>query len=199
MAPELTIHQCECAVCRTETDPEVAQHHRQMNLLLSRLNEPQRRWHVGLFSQKLGSPSDRQLSLITGLDAKTIRRGRRELEAGLADLPIDRQRREGGGRPAAEDVHVRWEHLGMTRFHCFSFVEDEPSKEALRKLVAQRNESCRRQLFFQEGHPQITGGFARIREKIPAFLNMAKAGLFTLALTDLDRAEIGRASCRERV
>ena len=49
MAPELTIHQCECDVCRTEADPEVARHHRQMNLLLSRLNEPQRRWHVGLF------------------------------------------------------------------------------------------------------------------------------------------------------
>ncbi len=102
MAPELTIHQCECAVCGTEADSEVARHHRQMNLLLSRLNEPRRRWLAGLFSQKPGSPSDRQLSLITGLDAKTIRRGRRELEAGLADLPFDRQRREGGGRPAAE-------------------------------------------------------------------------------------------------
>ena len=102
MAPELKIHQCECDVCSTGSDPDIVQHHRQMNLLLSRLNEPQRRWHVGLFSQKAGSPSDRQLSLITGLDEKTIRRGRRELEAGLADLPFDRQRREGGGRPAAE-------------------------------------------------------------------------------------------------
>jgi len=102
MAPELTIHQCECDVCRTEADPEVARHHRQMNLLLSRLNEPQRRWYVGFFSQKPGSPSDRQLSRITGLDAKTIRRGRRELETGLVDLPSDRQRRKGGGRPAAE-------------------------------------------------------------------------------------------------
>ena len=73
-----------------------------MNLLLSRLNEPQRRWYIGFFSQKPGSPSDRQLSLITGLDEKTIRRGRRELEAGLTDLPFDRQRRKGGGRPAAE-------------------------------------------------------------------------------------------------
>jgi hypothetical protein len=73
-----------------------------MNLFLSRLNEPQRRWYVGLLSQKPGSPSDRQLSLITGLDEKTIQRGRRELEAGLVDLPPGRQRREGGGRPLAE-------------------------------------------------------------------------------------------------
>lgn len=73
-----------------------------MNLFLSRLNEPQRRWYVGLLSQKSGSPSDRQLSLITGLDEETIRQGRRELEAGLTDLPEGRQRREGGGRLAAE-------------------------------------------------------------------------------------------------
>jgi hypothetical protein len=102
MTSELIIHQCECDVCRTGSDSDIVQHHRQMNLLLSRLNEPQRRWYVGFFSQKPESPSDRQLSLITGLDEKTIRRGRRELEAELADLPFDRQRREGGGRPPAE-------------------------------------------------------------------------------------------------
>ena len=99
---QLTVHQCECEICRTGADPEIVRHHHQMNLLLSRLNEPQRRWYVGHLSQKPGNPSDRQLSVITGLDEKTIRRGRRELEAGLSDLPHDRQRREGGGRPSAE-------------------------------------------------------------------------------------------------
>jgi hypothetical protein len=101
-SPEVEIHQCECDACRSGADPEIARHHHQINLFLSRLNEPQRRWYVGLLSQETGSPSDRQLSKITGLDEKTIRRGREELEAGLADLPYDRQRREGGGRPPAE-------------------------------------------------------------------------------------------------
>lgn len=73
-----------------------------MNVFLSRLNEPQRRWYVGLVSQKPDGASDRQLSLITGLDEETIRRGRRELEGELNDIPEDRQRREGGGRLAAE-------------------------------------------------------------------------------------------------
>jgi hypothetical protein len=73
-----------------------------MNLFLSRLSEPQRRWYVGLLSQKPGSPSDRQLSLMTGMDEETIRRGRRELEAELSAVPDDRQRREGGGRLPAE-------------------------------------------------------------------------------------------------
>lgn len=99
---EREIHQCECEICKAQTDPKVAQHHHQMNLFLSRLNEPQRRWYVGLLSQKPESPSDRQLSLITGLDEKTIWRGRRELEADLVDQPTDRQRREGGGRPPSE-------------------------------------------------------------------------------------------------
>ena len=99
---EIEIHQCQCDVCQAGTDQETMQHHRQMNVFLSRLNEPQRRWYVGLLSQRPGSPSDRQLSKITGLDEKTIQRGRQELERDLADLPPGRQRREGGGRPRAE-------------------------------------------------------------------------------------------------
>ena len=73
-----------------------------MNLFLSRLTEPQRRWYVGLLSQEPGRPSDVELAQITGLDRKTIRRGRHELGFGLAELPPERQRQLGGGNPAAE-------------------------------------------------------------------------------------------------
>ena len=99
---ESQIHQCECEICQAGADLGIARHHRQMNVFLGRLNEPQRRWYVGLLSQQPGSPSDRQLSKITGRDEKTIQRGRQELEAELAGLPPDRQRRAGGGRPRAE-------------------------------------------------------------------------------------------------
>lgn len=99
---EEQIHQCECAICQVGNDPATMQYHQQVNLLLSRLNEPQRRWYVGVLSQQPDSPSDRQLAEITGLEEKTIRRGRSELEGGLNDLPPDRQRRTGGGRPRAE-------------------------------------------------------------------------------------------------
>jgi DNA-binding transcriptional regulator YhcF (GntR family) len=57
---------------------------------------------VGLLSQQPGNPSDRQLAKIMVLDEKTIRRGRRELENEQFELPQERQRREGGGRPRAE-------------------------------------------------------------------------------------------------
>ena len=96
------IHQCECEICRPESDPVIVQQHRQMNLLLSRLNEAQRRWYVGTLSQQPGQPTDGELSQITGLDEKTIRRGRQELATEFGDLPVERQRQEGGGRPRAE-------------------------------------------------------------------------------------------------
>jgi Mn-dependent DtxR family transcriptional regulator len=73
-----------------------------MNLLLSRLDERQRRWYLAVESQRLGQGADRLLFEITGVDEKTIRRGREELAASLADQPIDRIRRAGGGRPPTE-------------------------------------------------------------------------------------------------
>jgi len=100
--PEQQIQQCGCAICRAGNDPVTTQYHHQVNLLLSRLNEPQRRWYAGVLSQQPDSPSDGQLAEITGLDEKTIRRGRRELADGLGNLPPDRQRQAGGGRPRAE-------------------------------------------------------------------------------------------------
>ena len=96
------IHQCECAVCQSGSDETEQEAHRQVNVFLSRLNEAQRRWYAGLVSHKAGSPTDVELSQITGLDGKTIRRGRREIEAGLVAVPPGRQRRAGGGRPRAE-------------------------------------------------------------------------------------------------
>jgi hypothetical protein len=42
------------------------------------------------------------LAQITGLDEKTIRRGREELAASLRERPTDRIRVPGGGRPRAE-------------------------------------------------------------------------------------------------
>ena len=100
--PVHSFHQCECPVCQQQTDEEMVRYHRQVNLLLSRLAEPQRRWYVGVLSQEPDSPSDTQLALITGLDEKTIRRGRQEMEDDLLNVPLDRQRQMGGGRLLSE-------------------------------------------------------------------------------------------------
>ena len=105
---DATVHTCHCPACQRPDDhPDKRVHHR-MNLLISRLDEQQRRWYVALESMKVGHGGDALLSQITGLNVETIRRGRRELEAGLEGRPAERVRREGGGRLPAEKKTPPW-------------------------------------------------------------------------------------------
>ena len=102
MSVEIIVHECECDACKAGVDQHVVKRHQRINLLLSRLNEPQRRWYVATLSEEDNAFSDRQLSIITGLDEKTIRRGKAELQEQLINVPAERQRRSGGGRLRAE-------------------------------------------------------------------------------------------------
>ena len=99
---EMLVHECECEICKAGIEQGVVKSHHRMNLLLSRLNEPQKRWYVATLSEEEHAPSDRELSLITGLDEKTIQRGRAELQEDLINAPKGRQRQAGGGRMRAE-------------------------------------------------------------------------------------------------
>src|SRR3954451_7289206 len=99
---EPVVHQCTCAACQAGSEPQFARHHHQINLLLSRMSEPQRRWYVASLAEQPNAPSIADLARITGLDPKTILLGRQELAAELADHPPTRQRRPGGGRLRAE-------------------------------------------------------------------------------------------------
>ena len=92
------VHPCQCPVCRSGSDPSRRELHYQMNLVSSRLDEQQRRWFAALESKKVGHGGDVLLAQITGLHVDTIRRGREELDAGLADRPTDRLRKPGAGR-----------------------------------------------------------------------------------------------------
>ena len=96
---DITIHRCHCPGCVGGEDHPDRHLHHTINLLLSRLNEQQRRWLAALESQKIGHGGDKLLSAITGLHPDTIRRGREELDADLQDRPIGRVRKLGGGRP----------------------------------------------------------------------------------------------------
>src|SRR5437870_13577676 len=98
----LPVTVCQCPRCQQEAEHPEREFHRQMNLLCSRLDEQQRRWYVALESNRIGHGGDHLLSQITGLDEKTIRRGREEVAASLAACPPDRIRQVGGGRPKIE-------------------------------------------------------------------------------------------------
>jgi hypothetical protein len=99
---EAAVHQCACPHCKRGPDHPDRHWHARVNLLMSRLNEQQRRWLAALESQKAGYGGDTLLALITGLHVDTIRRGREELDADLAGRPTDRVRRPGAGRPPGE-------------------------------------------------------------------------------------------------
>lgn len=102
MITEPIIHQCECETCRVGDEATSKGNHQRINLFLSRLNEPQRRWYVATLSEDANGLSDRQLAIITGLDEKTIQHGKAELQKQLSGLPLGRQRQVGGGRLRAE-------------------------------------------------------------------------------------------------
>jgi len=100
--PARAVHQCQCDHCRQpDPHPDQQRHHR-MNLLLSRLDEQQRRWYVALEADRIGHGGERLLAQITGMDEKTIRRGREELAAEFGERPRERVRLPGGGRPPVE-------------------------------------------------------------------------------------------------
>jgi hypothetical protein len=98
----IVVQVCQCEPCqREEAHPDRALH-QQMNLLLSGLGEAERRWYAAVEANRLGHGGVRLVAQITGLDEKTIRRGQEEVAGSLADAPIKRQRRAGGGRLRVE-------------------------------------------------------------------------------------------------
>ncbi len=99
---EPTVSLCPCPLCLQPGEPPQKLLHARINRLLSRLDEPQRRWHGAVESNRLGHGGDRKLAQITGMNVETIRRGRREMAQSLQGRPTDRVRLPGGGRPAIE-------------------------------------------------------------------------------------------------
>ena len=102
MSPtNLHISQCTCEICRLGVEhPEQVLHH-HINLLMSRLDEQQRRWLAAVLAEQYGVElrGVYLVAQITGLNEKTIRRGMKELDSSLDQVGLDRIRKPGAGRP----------------------------------------------------------------------------------------------------
>ncbi|MDY6992537.1 MAG: hypothetical protein SVR94_08010, partial [Pseudomonadota bacterium] len=68
-------------------------------LVFGQLNEKHRRWVAGLLSEVIGWGGAKQIAEATGIDPKTIRQGRLDLQGELEVYLATRIRREGGGKP----------------------------------------------------------------------------------------------------
>lgn len=88
------------AQATTRPQGEVAGLDETLQRFLATLNERQRRLYAGFESLKLGRGGDERVAELTGLNVKTVARGRRELIAGKID--IDRVRAPGAGRPSVK-------------------------------------------------------------------------------------------------
>lgn len=94
--------ECPCWMCRENPSHAEASRHRYLRALLGQLDEQQRRWAAAIEALRHGHGGTRLVSEITGLDGKTILRGRRELQAGMASQKVGRVRRPGAGRKPSE-------------------------------------------------------------------------------------------------
>ena len=101
MATELVVHECGCADCRAG-EHAGREDHRQLNVLLNRLDEQQRRWVAAREAKRLGHGGFQRIGEIAGLHPEAIRRGRDELHDELRNRPVDQIRLPGGGRPRVE-------------------------------------------------------------------------------------------------
>jgi len=88
----------EAAVESDQSDPWET----HAKVVFEELNEKQKRWVAGVMSEMLGWGGTKRISEITGIDPKTIRQGRIDLQDNLDGFPRERIRREGGGRPPLE-------------------------------------------------------------------------------------------------
>lgn len=85
--PQALMHRCECSHCRIGKEPRDRAYHHQINLLLSRLTEPQRRWFAALEAMPMGRGGKQLMAQVTGLSPTTILRSCNKLKADLADCP----------------------------------------------------------------------------------------------------------------
>ncbi len=69
-------------------------------IFFSLLDEKQKRLYAGLESIKIGRSGDKTVSVLLGLNVKTVSKGRHELLSGI--FPIETVRAKGGGRKRIE-------------------------------------------------------------------------------------------------
>jgi len=96
------VYQCQCENCQQPEYHPDQKHHHLMNMLLSRLDEQQRRWYVAVEAEKLGHGGTAYMATVTGININTIRKGRCEIADDLATRPRARIRVKGGGRKPVE-------------------------------------------------------------------------------------------------
>ena len=64
------IHQCQCKKCCEKGESKEKQLHHQINVVMSRLDEQQKRWYAAVEANRYSKKGVHLVSQITGLDEK---------------------------------------------------------------------------------------------------------------------------------
>jgi hypothetical protein len=178
------IRECRCNDCTQPGDHPSKEEHRRMIAFFRQLDERQRRSYAALESSRIGRGGDRLLSLITGMNVQTIRKGRQELEGSFGQAPASRIRLAPGGqelkkkRDAGSNI-VRNPHRGNRRRPDEQTKVGSPELEAPVRVVGEAR-ACfgsenRSSLvgeigIFLEGQPEAVYRTAPSRSRPPVSL-----------------------------
>lgn len=100
------IHRCLCNSCQQHPFSETAHEHQALNRLVAGLDERMRRLFAGFWANIFGSGGIERLAEITGMTAKTVRRGKKEFFH-FSGKRTSRVRHPGGGRKRVEATSSR--------------------------------------------------------------------------------------------
>ncbi len=64
MVETTPVHVCECSLCCSSGEHPEKEQHAQLNLLISRFDEQQRRWFVAFESSRLGRGGDARMEAV---------------------------------------------------------------------------------------------------------------------------------------
>lgn len=100
----MKIYRCQCENCLSNDSHPDKKKHYDMNLFITQLNEKQKRLYVAMEAKRLGHGGISKMSIITGLDRKTISKGMVELDKdSLEKQEAEKNiRKSGGGRKLIE-------------------------------------------------------------------------------------------------
>lgn len=78
----------------------------------------------------------------------------------------------------------------------FSFVEDDPTRAVVLQLFSYLRQECQQEILLTSGHPVVTHGFGKLKEKAIRLRDASRSGIKCFFLTDLDQYatpnELGR-------
>ena len=85
----------------------------------------------------------------------------------------------------------------MADIETFAYVEDEPTKAVLNKIISFVNNGSTNRFCVKQGFPYITRGNGKLKQKAQNFINATKNGCWAIFVTDLDQNESVNTLCQE--